>query len=110
MHPDMKIIVAHLGGKFHDELFPLMDRYENVYTDCSALQGWSSENKAMIGERLSAVTSRYPSRVVFGTDYPLYEYSYSMMQFLRIIRDGAWGSEKVKSDLLGNNMARILGM
>lgn len=109
-HPDMKIIVAHLGGKFHDELFPLMDACENVYTDCSALQGWTGEDRYMIDKRLDSVTSRYPTRVVFGTDFPLYVAHTSTMQFIRIIRDGKWGSEKIKDDLLGNTMARLLGL
>ena len=109
-HPDMKIIVAHLGGKFYKELFPLMDSHDNVYTDCSALQGWVFEDKGMIDSRLSEVTKRYPKRVVFGTDFPLYDASTSTMQFLRIIKEGRWGNEKVKEDLLGNNMARVLGL
>ena len=108
-HPDMKIIIAHLGGKFHDELFPLMEQYDNVYTDCSALQGWVPVDKSMIDKRLDSVTSRFPKRVVFGTDFPLYEHT-SMTQFLRMIRDGAWGNEQIKNDLLGNNMAKILNL
>lgn len=106
-HPDMNIIIAHLGGKFHDELFPLMDAYENVYTDCSALQGWAPEDVSMIGRRLDSVTSRYPKRVVFGTDFPLYEHT-PMQRFLEIIRNGDWGNDRIKADLLGNNMARLL--
>lgn len=109
-HPDMKIIIAHLGGKFHDELFPLMDAYDNVYTDCSALQGWAGEDKSMIDRRLDAVTSRYPDRVVFGTDFPLYDQHMPMFDFIRLIREGKWGTDRIKDDLLGNNMARVLGI
>jgi predicted TIM-barrel fold metal-dependent hydrolase len=47
-HPDMKIIIAHLGGKFHNELFEVMDRCDNVYTDCSALQGWLPSEPGMV--------------------------------------------------------------
>ena len=107
-HPEMKIIIAHLGGKFHDELFPLMDEHENVYTDCSALQGWVPIDRSMINRRLDEVTSRYPDRVVFGSDNPLYEHT-PTQQFIRMIREGDWGTEKIKDDLLGNNMARLLG-
>ena len=106
----MKIIIAHLGGKFHDEIFPLMDAHENVYTDCSALQGWVADDISMIGKRLDTVTSRYPKRVVFGTDFPLYEDHTNMYRFLDIIRSGKWGNDAIKADLLGNNMARLLGV
>ena len=109
-HPEMKIIIAHLGGKFHDEIFPLMDAHENVYTDCSALQGWVADDISMIGKRLDTVTSRYPKRVVFGTDFPLYEDHTNMYRFLDIIRSGKWGNDAIKADLLGNNMARLLGV
>ena len=109
-HPDTKYIMAHLGGKFHDELYPLMDACDNVYADCSALQGWFYEDKSMIGQRLHSTMSRYPDRIVFGSDIPLYEFSLSSTQFIRVIREGDWGTEKMKDDLLGNNMAKILGL
>lgn len=106
--PDMKLIVAHLGGKFYDELFPLMDACDNVYTDCSALQGWFFVDRPMIDKRLEEVTSRYPERVVWGTDSPLYEVQMPMSMFIQTIREAKWGNEKVKNDLLGNTMARLL--
>ena len=106
----MKNIIAHLGGKFHDELFPLMDACDNVYSDCSALQGWFAEDRTMIGKRLHDSMSRYPDRIVFGSDMPIYEFALSSGQFIRIINEGDWGTERMKEDLLGNNMARILGL
>ncbi|MCL2712275.1 MAG: amidohydrolase family protein [Methanomassiliicoccaceae archaeon] len=107
-YPDMKIIIAHLGGKFHNELFTLMDKCDNVYTDCSALQGWLPAEPEMVMSRLKETVGRYPKRVVFGTDSPLYDTQYSTMQFIRLINEGDWGTQKMKDDLLGNNMARIL--
>jgi predicted TIM-barrel fold metal-dependent hydrolase len=109
-YPDMKIIIAHLGGKFHNELFELMDRCDNVYTDCSALQGWLPSEPAIVLSRLRDTVGRYPKRVVFGTDFPLYDTHYSTMQFIRLINEGDWGTERMKEDLLGNNMARVLGL
>jgi predicted TIM-barrel fold metal-dependent hydrolase len=109
-HPDMKIIIAHLGGKFHNELFDLMDRCDNVYADCSALQGWLPSEPDTVISRLKGTAGRYPKRVVFGTDFPLYDTHYSTMQFIRLINEGDWGTERMKEDLLGNNMARILGI
>ncbi len=109
-HPDTKFIIAHLGGKFYDEMFPLMDACDNVCTDCSALQGWFYEDKTMIHRRLGEMMSRYPDRVVFGTDIPIFEFSLSTSEFIRFILEGDWGTEKMKDDLLGNNMARILGI
>lgn len=109
-YPDTKFIVAHLGGKFHDELFPLMDACDNVYTDCSALQGWVAEDRQMIRNRLRDVISRYPDRVVFGTDFPLYEEMFSTTQFIREIEMMEWESEKVRDGFYGGTMARLLGI
>ena len=109
-YPDMKIIIAHLGGKFHDELFPLMDACDNVYSDCSALQGWSAIDRSMIVKRIKECMSRYPKRIVYGSDIPIYEFSMSSYQFIGMIEEGDWGTETMKKDLLGNNMARILGL
>ena len=109
-YPDMNIIIAHLGGKFHEELLPLMEEHENIYTDCSALQVWAHDDRSMICKRIKSVSSRFPDRIVFGTDFPLYESSFSAMQFIREIREGDWGTDYQKDALLGKNMARILGL
>lgn len=109
-YPDTKIVVAHLGGKFHDELFPLMEVHDNIYSDCSALQGWNPDDRSMIDFRLSEAMSRFPDRIVFGSDFPLYIDHMSVMQFIRHIREGEWGDDAVKEKLLGGNMARILGI
>lgn len=109
-HPDMKIVIAHLGGKFHQEIFPLMDEHPNVFTDCSALQGWMPSDNDVVVDRLRTVVGRFPDRVVFGTDFPLYDEHIPTSIFLRLIRESDWGTEKMKDDLLGNNMARVLGL
>lgn len=109
-HPDMKIIIAHLGGKFHDELFPLMDAHDNVYTDCSALQGWIPVDPEMVHRRLASVSERYPDRMVFGSDSPLYNERTTVQRYIDIINEGKWGNEKIKRGILGENMARVLGV
>jgi predicted TIM-barrel fold metal-dependent hydrolase len=108
-HPDTKFIIAHLGGKFHDELFPLMEAYDNVYTDCSALQGWFPDMD-MIRKRLDEATSRFPDRVVFGSDFPLYENHTTCSKFISLIREMDFGNDRIKDALLGGNMARVLGL
>jgi predicted TIM-barrel fold metal-dependent hydrolase len=108
-HPDTKFIIAHLGGKFHDELFPLMEACDNVYTDCSALQGWFPDME-MIRKRLDEATSRFPDRVVFGSDFPLYENHTTCSKFISLIREMDFGNDRIKDALLGGNMARVLGL
>lgn len=109
-HPDMKIIVAHFGGKFFEEIFPLMRSCENVYTDCSALQGWLPSEPQQVYDRLKRVADEFPDRMVFGSDFPLYEERFSSLQFINMIREGGWGSDKVKEGLLGDNMRKVLDL
>lgn len=109
-HPDSKYIIAHLGGKFNSELPDLMERNDNVYTDCSAMQGWLPEDVNEVYRKISLLMERFPKRVVYGSDFPLYEMRYSTMQFMRTLNEGDWGTERMKEDLMGNNMARILNL
>lgn len=109
-YPDTNFIIAHLGGKYHDELIPLMEACENVYSDCSALQGWVPDDKGMIGERLDSVLSRFPDRIVFGTDFPLYEEMFSAKDFIDIIDKRTWESERVRNDFYGDTMGRLMGI
>jgi len=109
-HPDMRIIIAHMGGKFHDELPPLMREMPNIYTDCSALQGWLPKRPDMAHSRLEAMCGEFPDRVLFGSDFPNYEIRFSTLQFINLIREGEWGDAGTKEKLLGKNISRILGL
>ncbi len=109
-HPDTKFIIAHLGGKFHDELFPLMEACDNVYSDCSALQGWWPDRPDMVHKRLGDAMSRFPDRIVFGSDFPLYEERFWVQLFIELIRKGDWCTDALLEKLMGGNMARVLGI
>ena len=107
-HHNLKLVIAHMGGKFREELPPLVHKFENVYTDCSALQGWLPSNPEMVMSRLKEITELLPDRVFFGTDWPLFELAYSNPYFVELVRDGKWGSEEQKERLFGGNFLRAL--
>ena len=109
-HPDTKFIIAHMGGKFGSELPGVMRRHENIYTDCSAMQGWLPGEPDVATRKISTFVTEFPDRVVYGSDFPLYEMRYSSSLFIRLINEGDWGTERMKEGLMGNNMARILGL
>ena len=109
-HPDTKFIIAHLGGKFSSELPGVMRRHDNIYADCSAMQGWLPKEPDTVIHKISKFTEEFPERIVYGSDFPLYEMRYSSTLFLRLLRESDWGTQKMKDDLLGNNMARLLGL
>ena len=109
-YPDTDFIIAHLGGKYHEELFPLMEACDNVYADCSALQGWVPNDVTMIRRRLDDSLSRFPDRIVFGSDFPLYDEMFSMKQFIEEIDKRDWESDRVRDDFFGGTMARLMGI
>ena len=109
-YPDTNFIIAHLGGKYHEELFPLMEACDNVYADCSALQGWVPNDITMIRRRLDDSLSRFPDRIVFGSDFPLYDEMFSMKQFIEEIDKRDWESDRVRDDFFGGTMARLMGI
>ena len=109
-YPDTNFIIAHLGGKFHDELFPLMEACDNVYADCSALQGWVPEDIGMLHKRIDDAMSLFPDRIVFGSDFPLYEEMFSMRRFIEEIDKREWESEKIRNDFFGDTMARLMDL
>ncbi|MDD1771157.1 MAG: amidohydrolase [Methanomassiliicoccales archaeon] len=108
-HQNMKLVVAHMGGKFRDEVWPLLDKYPNVYTDCSALQGWLPSNPDMVMSRLAEVAERIPERVFFGTDWPLFELAYSQPSFVDLVKKGTWGTDEMKERLFSGNFLRAFG-
>lgn len=109
-HPDTKFIIAHLGGKFSSELPEVMRKHDNIYADCSAMQGWLPAEPGVVIKTVSKFAEEFPERIVYGSDFPLYEIKYSSMLFIRLLMEEEWGNQQIKENLMGNNMARILGL
>jgi predicted TIM-barrel fold metal-dependent hydrolase len=109
-YEDAVFIIAHLGGKWRSEMYDLIERLDNVYADCSALQGWLPGSPEMAIARLKEMAERIPDRALFGSDFPLFEWNYSTQQWVRFVLDSDWGNEAVKEKVLSGNARRILGV
>lgn len=107
-HPALKVVIAHLGGKWRSETYELAGEFDNVFADCSAIQGWLPSEPDVAKARLAEATSRMPGRVVFGSDWPLFDLSYPYSNWVRFVSEEDWGSEEAKERLLGGTMMRIL--
>ncbi len=108
-HPNTNFIIAHLGGKWREELFQLAD-CENVHTDISAIQSWLPAHKDIFIERMHEAVTKMPGRVFFGTDWPLFEVPHPTQMFIRALRDYDWASESVKEGVMGEDLRRLLGI
>jgi predicted TIM-barrel fold metal-dependent hydrolase len=66
-HPDVKIIMAHLGHPYEGECVVVARKHTNVYTDCSALhyRPFQLYHSLMLVQEYGVW-----DKVLFGTDYP----------------------------------------
>jgi predicted TIM-barrel fold metal-dependent hydrolase len=107
-HPSLKIVIAHLGGKWREESYDLLERYDNAFADCSALQGWLPSQPDMAISRLKEVAEKAPDKVFFGSDWPVFELSYTIKQWVEFVVESDWADDGVKEKLMHLNIRKIL--
>lgn len=78
--PRLTVIGAHLGGwSVWDSATSELPKYENLVVDCS------SSLYALDKERAKDIIIKYgTSRVMFGSDYPLWDPSYEVERFMTL--------------------------
>lgn len=66
-HPDLKMILAHLGHPFENEALVVTRKHPNVYLDLSALhyRPWQLYNSLVLAQEYGVT-----SKILFGSDYP----------------------------------------
>jgi len=106
--PELRLVIAHLGGKFRPETFELAKQFANVYTDCSALQGWLPGEPGVCHARLQEAVSNMPGRVIFGSDWPLFDMGYPYTYWARFVQEEHWAKEEVRSQVMGETMRHLL--
>lgn len=109
-YPDINIIVAHLGGKYRADTYEMASHYDNMYTDCSALQGWLPGEPGVVIDRLKEAFSHMSGRIIFGTDWPLFDLSYPYESWCNFIREQQFCNEAQREQLLGGTMRKLLGI
>lgn len=97
-YPDLIVVGAHFGGwSVWDEATKMLSRFENFFVDCS------SSLYAMTPERARELIFAYGTdRVLFGTDYPMWEIKTEIERFMAIDL-----TEKEREDILYNNASRL---
>ena len=109
-HPDLKLILAHLGGglPFYEMNPRYRGRFKNVYYDTAA-------NPLLYGiESFRAVISLIGyKRLIYGSDFPLllYPSKYRDMDFkmfINDIRSNAGLTDEEWENVMGNNLLTLL--
>ncbi len=100
-YKDLTVIGAHFGGwSVWDEAEKRLSKYENFYVDSS------SSLYAMTSERAEELIRSYGTkRVLFGTDYPMWEIKTDIERFMSISL-----TEEERADILYNNTAKMFSI
>lgn len=95
---NLTVIGAHFGGwSVWDEATERLSKYENFYVDCS------SSLYAMTPEKAKSLIVSYGTkRVLFGTDYPMWDIDAEIERFMKIDL-----TEEERRDILYNNTAKL---
>ncbi len=109
-YPDTNIVLAHLGGRWRQQAYQMCQEYRNCYTDCSALQGWLPSDPDTAISRLKELAATIPDKVSFGSDFPLFELSYTTPMWAHFVKTQPWADDDTRDKLLGRNMQKVLGI
>lgn len=109
-YPDTNIVLAHLGGRWRQQAYQMCKEHPNCYTDCSALQGWLPSDPETAISRLKELAATIPDKVSFGSDFPLFELSYTTPMWAHFVKTQPWADDDTKEKLLGGNMQKVLGI
>ena len=82
--PDLKIVLAHVGYPWQDETLMIASKNPNVSVDISGWQVFAStvplKVYLMIGD--AKTLKVFPNRMMFGSDFPLFEYAMTLKKWV----------------------------
>lgn len=105
-HPNLKVVVAHMGANEYEEYVTLAEEFENLYLDTTmvfvSFWGLHQYPKNLI-QRLETLSHK----VLFGSDFPTIPYpvTHAVESVL-----GLDLSQEAKKRILGENTARLFGV
>ena len=98
--PRMKIIAAHPGWPWQEELLGVVTHKKNIAVDTS---GYLAEQLPELFRR--AITGRLQDKALFGTDFPYVDLEKALVSFDKLgIKD------EVKEKILRGNARRLFGL
>ena len=98
IYKSLTVIGAHFGGwSLWEEATAALHRFENFYVDCSSSLYALSPQKAK-----ELILTYGTHRVLFGTDYPMWEPTTEIERFMQIDL-----TEKQREDILYNNAKKL---
>ena len=106
--PDLKVVIAHMGGGTWGQARELAEAFPNAYFDCCEIIEWVGGATNAPGEEEFAQLIRDigPSRVFMGSDFPWYDLDRTIEQVMGL----PLLSNEEKEGMLGAYAERALGI
>ncbi|AWB94039.1 amidohydrolase [Aeromicrobium chenweiae] len=104
-HPDLALVIAHLGMPEMDEFLDLAERHDNVRLDTTMafVDFWGQPVPDGVPQRLLDLQER----ILFGTDFPNIPYAYAHQ--VEVLQRLALGDDWMRS-VLWHNGAELFGV
>jgi len=82
--PDLKIVLAHVGVPWQDETLMIASKNPNVSVDVSGWQVFASSVPLKVYQMVAdaKLMRVFPNRMLFGSDYPLFEYTMPLKKWV----------------------------
>ena len=105
--PNLKIVLAHMGGGTWDQATAIADAYPNAYFDCCEIIEWTGGTNAPTEAQFAQLIKDVgPERVLMGSDFPWYDLDHQIERIMEL----PLLSQEEKEGMLGANAERILGL
>ncbi len=105
--PQLRMVVAHLGGGTWTQTLDIAKAYPNTYFDCCEIIEWTQSDNGPTDKQLAQLIRDIgSSRVMMGSDFPWYDLDHSIDRVfsLPIL------SMEEKERIIGANAVDILGL
>ena len=105
--PDLKLVLAHLGGGSWRQTLELARAFPHLCFDCCEIIEWAGAPNAPSAEDLARLIRDVGShRVMLGTDFPWYDLDRTMERVMEL----PILAREEKEAILGANAARLLDL
>ena len=105
--PQLRIVLAHMGGGSWRQLLEIAKTYPNSYFDFCEIIEWTGAPNAPTDYELANLIQNVGSeRVMMGSDFPWYDIDHTVERLMEL----PLLSKKQKEEILGANAVRIVNM
>ena len=105
--PELRVVLAHLGGGAWKQALEVAQTHANAYFDCCEILEWTdSPNGPSERELGQLIKDIGPQRVMMGSDFPWYDLDHSIDRVMSL----PVLSMEEKEGIVGANAVRILGL